>query len=305
LRNDPAPALISDLVQLNCFVTVAEELHFGRAATRLCMTQPPLTRQIQALEHALGVRLFDRTSRSVKLTAAGKVFLVDATRLLNLARQAATTALRTGTGQAGRVTIGFTQMAGFNALPRLVAAAQQALPDIDLVLREMVAVAQLEALESNLIDVGFLWPLPSRIPLEHLPVAREPLVAVLPADHPLAQHARVALQDLNGLPFVMFSPGQGKYLYTLVNGLLASSGITPRYVQHLDHVLTIVCMVRFGLGVSIVPASTAQLGVPGIVFRPLACPDVLTEARMAWRADSENPVLDAFRRFAAAFLADG
>ena len=294
--------MISDLVQLNCFVTVAEELHFGRAAERLCMTQPPLTRQIQALEHALGVKLFERTSRSVRLTTAGKVFLIDATRLLNLAKQAATTAQRTSTGQTGRVTIGFTQVMGFDVIPKLIAAAQKTLPDIDLVLREMVAVAQLEALEHNAIDIGFLWPLSSRIPLKYKTVLRDPLMAVVPADHPLAAKKQIALADLADQPFIMHTQGQGKYLYSLINGLFISSGIPPRYVQHVDHVLTVVCLVRSGMGVSIVPTSTSRLRFDDVVFLPLADREVFTEGRMAWRPDHQNPALTVFRRFAEDFL---
>ena len=128
--------MIFDLNQLTCFITVAEELHFGRAAERLCMTQPPLTRQIQVLEHSLGVKLFERTSRSVRLTTAGRVFLTDATRLLNAAKQAAATAQRIGKGESGRVTIGFTSVMGFDLIPNLVASAQKAVPDLDVVLRK-------------------------------------------------------------------------------------------------------------------------------------------------------------------------
>lgn len=297
--------MISDLVQLNCFVTVAEELHFGRAAERLCMTQPPLTRQIQALEHALGVKLFERTSRSVRLTTAGKVFLIDATRLLNLAKQATTTAQRTSTGQTGRVTIGFTQVMGFDVIPKLIASAQKALPDIDLVLREMVAVAQLEALEHNAIDIGFLWPLACRTPLKYKTVLRDPLMAVVPADHPLAAKNQIELDDLADQPFIMHTQGQGKYLYSLINGLFISLGIPPRYVQHVDHVLTVVCLVRSGMGVSIVPTSTSRLRFDDVVFRPLAGKEVFTEGRMAWRADYQNPALTVFRRFAEDFLVRG
>ena len=295
--------MISDLNQLTCFVTVAEELHFGRAAERLYMTQPPLTRQIQALEHALGVKLFERTSRTVRLTAAGRVFLTDATRLLNLAKQATTTARRTSNGESGRVTIGFTPVMGFDLMPKLISSAQKTLPDIDLVLQEMVAIAQLQALENNTIDVGFLWPLPCRLPLEFQTVFREPLVVVLPIDHPLASHNHIALDDLNGLPFVMYSSGQGKYFYSLVNGLFVSSGVTPRYIQHVDHVLTTVCMVRSGMGVAIVPASASQLRFDDVVFRPLNRNDIKTEGRMAWRADYQNPALATFRSFASDFFA--
>lgn len=296
--------MIPDLNQLTCFVVVAEELHFGRAAERLCMTQPPLTRQIQALEHSLGVKLFERTSRTVRLTTAGCVFLTDATRLLNMAKQAAATARRVGKGEAGRITIGFTSVMGFDLIPNLVASAEKALPDFDVVLNEMVTVAQLQALENNTIDLGFLWPLANRLPLKHNTVFRDPLVVALPVGHPLATGKRVALEDLNGLPFVMFSPGQGTYFYSLIQGLLISAGVTPKFVQHVDQVLSVVNLVRSGIGVSIVPASVSQFHPDKVVFRPMSRNDVLAEGRMTWRADYQNPALATFLGFASKFFAE-
>lgn len=291
--------MIQDFNQLACFVAVAEELHFGRAAERLCMTQPPLSRQIQLLEHALGTKLFERTSRSVRLTAAGRVFLDDARRLLQLAEQAAVTAQRTSKGNAGRVVIGFTTVMGYELIPGLIAAAQQALPDIEIVLREMVAAAQLDALENHTIDVGFLWPLASRMTtLRHETIFRDPLVVAMPEQHPLATRAEVALDALDGLPFVMFSPERGRYFYSLVNGLLLAAGVTPRYVQHLDQVLTVVGLVGTGIGVAIVPASVARFRFDQVVFRPIRGKTVVAEGRMAWRDDHPNPALKAFRTFA-------
>lgn len=295
--------MILDLQQMNCFVAVAEELHFGRAAERLCMSQPPLSRQIQLLEHALGVQLFERTSRSVRLTVAGQVFLGDARRLLNLAKQAAATAQRTSKGEAGRVTIGFTSVMGFDLVPNLIAAAQRALPEIDVVLKEMVTVAQLDALENNTIDLGFMRPLAGRHTLSHQIVAREPLMVALPVDHPLTARSRIELHDMDGLPFVMYTPTQGKYYYSMITGLFVSTGVVPNYIQYLDHVHTVVGLVRSGLGVSIVPASAAQLRFENVVFRPMWRDDVFSESRMTWRPDHHNPALDTFRTFAVDYFA--
>ena len=295
--------MIHDLTQLACFVAVAEELHFGRAAERLCMTQPPLSRQIQLLEHSLGVRLFERTSRTVRLTAAGRVFLTDARRLLDLAKQATTTAQRTSRGQSGRVTVGFTTVMGFDLMPRLIASAQQALPDIDVVLREMVTVDQLTALESHMIDAGFLWPLACRLPLKHQTVYRDPLMVALPPGHPLAASEAIDLGDLNDQPFIMYSPGQGRYFYSLVNGLFVSSGVTPRFIQHLDQVLTVIGLVRAGMGISIVPASVSRFHFDDVVCRPIGKRDVVAEGRMVWRVDHQNPALDTFLRFAFEYFA--
>lgn len=294
--------MIFDLSQLNCFVAVAEELHFGKAAERLCMSQPPLSRQIQLLEHALGLKLFERTSRSVHLTAAGGVFLNDARRLLKLASQAASTAQRTSKGESGRVSIGFTSVMGFDLIPNLVAAARQALPEIDVVLQEMVTVAQLDALESHTIDLGFMRPLGSRQTLKHKTVDREPLMVALPADHPLAAKDRIELADMDGLPFVMYTPTQGKYYHGLINGLFVASGVMPNYIQYLDHVHTVIGLVRSGLGVSIVPASAAQLRFDNLVFRAMWRHDIYSESRMTWRPDHHNPALDTFIQFATDYF---
>jgi DNA-binding transcriptional LysR family regulator len=294
--------MIRDLTQLACFVAVAEELHFGRAAERLCMTQPPLSRQIQLLEHSLGLKLFERTSRTVRLTTAGSVFLVDAMRLLNLAEQAVTTAQRTSRGESGQVTVGFTSVMGFDLMPRLIASGQRKLPDINIVLKEMVTIDQLEALENNVIDVGFLWPLTCRLHLKYQTVFRDPLVVIMPSDHPLASRSGIALSDLNALPFIMYS-SRGRYFYNLVTGLLVSSGVTPKFVQHLDQVLTVVGLVRAGMGVSIVPASVSRFRLDDIVFKPILQQNVITEGRMVWREDNRNPALDTFHHFASEFFA--
>jgi DNA-binding transcriptional LysR family regulator len=147
-----------ELSQLRCFAAVAEELHFGRAAARLNMTQPPLDRQIQLLEHALGVGLFERTSRSVRLTPAGRAFHAEARRVLDLAEGAGLAAKRVARGEAGSITIGFTAAASYGFLPRLLAAARAAMPGVDLALKKMVTADQTEALSSGQIDLGLLRP---------------------------------------------------------------------------------------------------------------------------------------------------
>ena len=297
--------MIFDFNQLSCFVAVAEELHFGRAATRLFMTQPPLSRQIQLLEHAVGAKLFERTSRSVRLTTAGQVFLVDATRLLYLAEQAANSARRASKGETGRVTIGFTAAAGYEMVPKLLAAAKQALPDIDVVLKELISAAQVEALEANTIDLGFLRPLFSRQRIELLLIEREPLVVALPADHELAKRDRIQLMDMNGQPFIMHSPKEGKYFHDLIIGLFGSSGVAPDYIQYLDQTHTILALVRAGLGIGILPASAQRFHFDSVAFRPLWREDVVAEMCLAWRSDHGNPAVSRFRKFAAAYFSTG
>jgi len=287
-----------DFNQLRCFVTVAEELHFGRAAARLFMTQPPLTRHIQLLEHALGVQLFERTSRSVRLTAAGRVFLVDARRIIGFTEQAAESARRVAKGEGGRVTLGFTAVAGYALVPEVIAAARTALPDIDVVLKEMVSVDQLEALEARTLDLGFVRPLVGHAPVRYQPLTREPLLLALPAGHRLAAAAAISPADLDRERFIMYSQNEGKYFHDLIVALFGSSGAQPDYVQHLGQTHSILGLVRARLGVAIVPASAQQFYSDALVFRPIWRDDVCAEIYLAWHPGHGNPALETFRAFA-------
>ena len=287
-----------DLGQLRCFVAAATELNFRRAATLLNMTQPPLSRQIQLLEHSLGVQLFERTGRTVKLTTGGRVFLVDATRLLNLAEQAAITVRRASKGETGRVRIAFTGAAGHEIVPGLLKAARRALPDIDVVLQELISVAQIEAFAANTIDLGFLRPLVSRQKLGFFLVEREPLIVVLPAGHPLADGESVDIGSLNGQPFIMQSPTDGKYFHNLISGLFWSSGVSPDYVQFIDQTHTILSLVRAGFGLAILPGSAQRFHFDNVVCRPLRHEAARAQMDMAWRLDQDNPAVTTFRLMA-------
>ncbi|WP_145134624.1 LysR substrate-binding domain-containing protein [Roseomonas gilardii] len=262
-----------ELSQLRCFVAVAEELHFGRAAARLHMTQPPLSRQIQLLEHALDVRLLERSSRSVRLTQAGRAFFPEARRLLQFSEGAALAVRRVARGEAGSVTIGFTAGTSFGFLPRFVSLVRRSLPRIDMALKEMVTRDQMEALAAQRIDLGFVRPPFDRRGVEAFPVWREPLVLAVPEMHPFAEeHAgqgpfRIA--DLNGQDMVMYSPTEGQYFHGLVSDMVRSAGALPNYVQYISQIHTILPLVGTGLGLAIVPASARSLGLPGIRYRDL------------------------------------
>ena len=291
-----------DLGQLRCFVAVATELNFRRAAVLLNMTQPPLSRQIQLLEHSLGVKLLDRTRHSVSLTTGGQVFLVDATRLLNLAEQAANTVRRASKGETGRVRIGFTGAAGYEIVPRLLAAAKQALPDIDVVVHELVSAAQIEAFAANSIDLGILRPLDSRQQLDSFLVEREPLIVALPAAHPLAASDIIDLASLDGQPFIMHSPKDGKYFHDRIMGLFWSSGVSPDFIQYIDQTHTIISLVRAGLGAAIVPASAQRFHFDKVVYRAIRHQSVLAEMVMAWRRDQCIPAVMALKLMAEDFF---
>lgn len=293
-----------DLGQVRCFVAAATELNFRRAAALLNMTQPPLSRQIQLLEHSLGVDLFERVGRTVKLTTEGRIFLADAIRLLNLAEQAETTVRRASKGKTGRVRIGFTGAAGYELIPELLAAAKQALPEIDVVLFELISVAQIEAFYANTIDLGFMRPVSSRQQLEMQLVEEEPLVVALPQGHALGAHDQIELTQLNDQSFIMHSPVQGKYFYDRLMGIFASKDVRVNIAQYIDQSHTILSMVRAGLGVSILPASAQRFHYDNVEFRPLADVVAHAEMSMAWRPDQDNPAVTAFRLLALEHFAN-
>jgi DNA-binding transcriptional LysR family regulator len=284
---------VFSLARLSCFIAVAEELHFGRAAERLHMTQPPLSRQIQQLETELGVQLIDRTTRSVTLTPAGVAFLPDARRILQLAEGAALTVKRVPAGDLGTVVIGFTAASAHAILPRLLDKAREQLPDVKLELREMVSAVQIEGLMTGELDLGMARPPLKRPGIVSRPLLHEQLVAALPAEHPLVGMSRqLTLNDLDGQDMIMYSPVQARYFHELLISTFTIAGATPRYVQYVTQVHTMLVLVRSGIGVALVPASATTLHPEGVVFRSIgAFRERPVELDAAWRGDSTNPAL--------------
>ncbi|MGH7020739.1 MAG: LysR substrate-binding domain-containing protein [Brevundimonas sp.] len=289
-----------ELSQLRCFVAVAEELHFGRAAIRLNMTQPPLSRQVQLLERILGVVLLDRTSRSVRLTPAGRSFLIEARRILRLAESASLATRRIASGEAGRVAIGFTAASGYSFLPRLVELARERLPTVDLALREMVTGEQIEALLTGRIDLGLIRPPLNRPEFDKLRVMTEPLVAALPSGDPRLDKAVVSLTDFDALPMIMYAPEGAGYFHGMLSGLFDAAGVSPLQVQHMSQIHSILALVHARIGAAVVPEAAMRLHFDGVEFRPLdITPARPVELFVAWRRDNDNPslkpLLDLFR----------
>lgn len=284
-----------ELIQLRCFVAVAEELHFGRAAGRLNMTQPPLSRHIQVLERILKVELFHRSSRSVRLTAAGSAFLAEATRIVEMADSAITTARAAAEGQRGMVSLGFTAASGYSFLPRFMGHAQQAMDGVRFLLKEMVSAEQLESLLSGRVDLGLLRPPVRRPELASMLVLRERFV--------VCSHASVAesdrprrLADFDGLPLIMSAQDKARYFHDLLTGLFAQAKAEPRLVQHVAQIHTILMLVSAGHGFALVPESSIRLHPEDVVFSPLEDCDPIVELHAAWREDNDNPVLGVLLR---------
>ncbi|WP_437945783.1 LysR substrate-binding domain-containing protein [Sorangium sp. So ce296] len=284
-----------DLRHLRYFTAVAEERHFGRAAQRLGIAQPPLSRQIQDLESELGFSLFDRSRRRVELTPAGAVFLAHVRRVFDALDLAVHEARRASVGETGRLVVGYLSSLAYSGITELVRAFRTDFPSVELALREMPPQEQIDALKDGRIDVGFV-----RAPLNDPRLAsecvrREPLLVALPADHPLAGRRRIPLELLSREPFVVFPRQRGSAFFDLVVGLCREAGFTPRVVQEALH-LDILSLVAAGFGVSILPESIKNIRRGGLALRPIVGAPV-TDLLLAWRADDASPTLGQFLSF--------
>ncbi len=254
------------------FVAVAEELHFGRAAVRLHMTQPPLTQAIAHLETLLGVRLFDRTKRSVQMTAAGEALLPQVLDLLARAQALPEQARAADAGELGRLRLAFVSTAGFSLLPAWVRAFREHNPRVQLELLEATGDMQLQAFERHDIDAGVILHSPGFAPpgLHSRLVAREPLVLALSEQHPLATKASLALDEVLTQPLVIFPRRILPSLYDAIFGMYHAAAQLPQVAQEAIQMQTIVNLVSAGLGVAWVPDSVRQFQRPGVVYRSVA-----------------------------------
>lgn len=284
--------------QLQCFVAVGEELNFRRAAVRMHMTQPPLSRQVRLLEHEMQVALFVRTSRSVKLTPAGDAFLREARRLIALAENASSSAQRIARGESGLLNLGFTAGSSYSLLPRLLAHTNTYLKDIDIVLHEMLTRDQINALNAHAIDVSVLRPTPSTPNIEATCVAREMMLLAVPHGHRLAKGRMPTIKDLKGEPFITFSPADGPYFYELVERIFSSAGVPTQYVQRVGQIHSILALVSAGQGIALVPESARALHFDRVAIRKIKMPPVFAELYLAWAKDNANPALPLFRKVA-------
>lgn len=273
------------LDQVRAFVAVAEELHFGRAAARLQMTQPPLSRQVQRLEKAVGAQLLERDNRRVALTGAGAAFLDEAYRMLNLAETAGDLARRVDAGAAGVVRLGFTAVSAIAVLGPLLRRLTAELPDVEVRLAERVTLAQVDGIRRGELDIGLARPPFDTELLDSRVVIREPLMAVLPQAHPLLDLDRpLAPQDFDGEPVIGYDPQQSRYFAELAARFLANAH--PRIEQRVHQVLTAMLLVAAERGLALAPASAASLHVDGVAFRELTHGGGDTRLD----ADSERPV---------------
>lgn len=293
-----------ELRHLRYFMAVAEELHFGRAAARLYMAQPPLSQQIRQLENEIGVLLFERTNRRVQLTEAGQVFFTDARAILERVDTAVERAQQAARGEAGWLGIGFVASAAYGILPDILRQFREQYPGVELTLEELHGGEQGEALREHRIHVGF-----TRLPADEEGVilecvVREPLLVALPTSHRLAPQETVPLTALEREPFIQFPPEPQSHYATFVTRLCQEAGFTPNVVQKTGELATTVSLVAAGIGVAIVPGSVENLHRDGVVYRtittrtPTGQTPPIIELTMAYRANDSSPVLPHFLEIA-------
>ncbi|WP_052090922.1 LysR substrate-binding domain-containing protein [Modestobacter caceresii] len=281
-----------DLRHLRYFLAVAEELHFGRAAARLHIAQPPLSQQIQRLERELGLTLFERDRRHVRLTRAGEMLQVEARRTVAQADRLLDVAADVRTGGIGRVRLGFVGSSLYGQLPALLRAVRQQAPQITLSAVELESGPQLAGLIEDTLDLGVLRPSASTPSLAVQVIEEEELVAALPADHPLPVGQPVVLADLAEEPFVLFTREHGEGFWQVVVQACGQAGFSPNIVFNAEHVHTMVGLVASGMGVSLVPQAVRRLDLTGVRYERIAAPTPRLPLALAWCPGRSFPALE-------------
>jgi DNA-binding transcriptional LysR family regulator len=282
-----------ELRHLRYFVAVAEELHFGRAALRLHLAQPPLSQQIRKLEEILGYPLFLRTSRAVKLTSAGEVFLERARRTLRNVQEDMEEARSVGRGEEGFLRVGFIGSGMLTALPAMLGRYRRLYPKVNLQLHESYTSLVIQKLVKGELDAGFLRDAGQAAGLEIEALFSEPFIAVLPKKHTLAKHKAISAKELRNEPFVFFSPSAGTLAYEKPVSLCEEHGFRPRVVQEAPQWLTIMRLVGAGLGVTIAPACVKQIAAPNVACLSLRRANVESDIELAYRTGEDRAVVEA------------
>ncbi|MFE9440971.1 LysR family transcriptional regulator [Streptomyces sp. NPDC006602] len=278
--------------QLHAFVVLAEELHFGHAAARLGIAQPPLSQQIRRLEDKVGHALFHREPGHVTLTPAGRELLPAARRALTDLANGLAAARAVGSGRAGHLRIGFAASLALTVLPGLLRTFRERFPDVRLDIQEMTTAPQIAALHDKTIDIGLLREPPDdETGLGFATVLTEPFVAVLPSAHVLANQRTIRVGQLADSPFVLLPRAVGPQLYDQITNLCTAAGFTPRVAQHAVEWQTVCALVETGLGVSLAPASIRRIRLKGVAFRGIDPSTARTRVAVAWRETDPNPLV--------------
>ncbi|MET3811484.1 LysR family transcriptional regulator [Arthrobacter sp. UYEF3] len=287
--------------QLRAFVVVAEEMHFGRAAERLNISQPPLSRQIQSLERHLHVQLFDRSRRAITLTTAGAGYLSDIRRSLELLEASEVNVRRASDGLRGSVHLGFTLIVGNIFVPQLLKLAAEELPGVKLVLHEMNTARQPSALQEGTIDLGMSRPVPGLLELHSKRLPSDTLLAAVPKNFGLCRNYAssgasglpiLPVAALDGQDFVMYAENGPAYFYDLLRSIFTLWKVTPLTVQEIVEVYTMLQLVDSGIGVALIPSSARRwVGENTQLFRMPELEPHTIDSTLIWNKASRNPAL--------------
>ena len=283
-----------ELRHLKYFIAVAEELHFSRAAERLCISQPPLSQQIRGLEDELGVKLFERTKRQVHLTEAGKAFLERSYTVLAQLEQAIEATQRIGRGEVGQLAIAFVGSATYTMLPDILGGFREQFPAVDLQLHELTTAQQIQALHHKQVDVGIVRSAIVEPGLSLECILQESLVLALPEKHLLAVQTKVSLATLKDELFILFPAKMGPVFYEQIIRFCQQAGFYPKVAQEAVQMQTIISLVAAELGLALVPACLQNVHRNGVIYRPLQGQTPKTGLYLAWRQHDSSSVLSAF-----------
>lgn len=280
-----------ELRTLRLFLVLAEELHFGRAAQRLAISQPPLTKHIQQLEEDLGVQLFDRNRRTVKLTPAGSVLVREARRMLNQLDATVEAVKKAEHGDIGYLRIGFVAAVLYMNIENIVRKFEKDIGEIDLTWEEISTAEQVDALQRDRIDLGFAQIGTPPAELRAHVVHKERLVAALPDDHPAAKRRKIDLFQLADVPFVTIPRDSAPAYFDLVTATCVQAGFSPHIRHYAKHLLSVVSLVGLGRGFALVPATLAKASLPGVALRELNDVSAVAEYSAIWNRTNQSPVL--------------
>ncbi len=290
-----------ELRYLRYFVTLAEELNFSRAAARLHISQPPLTRQIQQLEDELGCRLFFRSTRGVELTEAGQSLLEDAHRILSLVGVAKERTSKTGRGQIGQLDVGIFGSAILCHIPRMLFQFRTLFPEVEITLYQQTKAEQIQALRERRLTIGFNRHVPVEPDIVIETVFFEPLVIALHSKHPLARHKSIRIAEIVNEPLILY-PRTRPGFADDVMALFVKECAQPKIVQEVTDVVTSIALVSSGFGICVAPQAASNLKLPGVVYRPIkADPVPAIELACLYRREDESPILAAFLDVARKF----
>ena len=292
-----------ELRQLQYFVVLAEELHFSRAAQRLHISQPPLSVAIKQLESRLECKLFERSSKNVRLTAAGQHLLIKAQDILERSRRAAIDTKAIAQGMAGSLRLGFVGSSMYRGLPQALDELQKLYPKVRVDLHELNSAEQLAALQQGKLDLGLMHTLAAPVGLQSCSLLREPFMACLPEQHTFTNQKQISVIDLKNERWILFSGSVSPEYFQRIHNLCVEAGFNPELRHEVRHWLSVLSLVSNNQGISIVPACLQRVGMPGLVFRPLKNVSVHSEMQAMWQHGPEHPLIPPLLNYLRAHAA--